>query len=407
MPSPIAPDLASHWTLDPNVTYLNHGSFGACPRVVLEAQSEWRARLERQPFDFLMRQLPALITTVREVLAEFADADPAGLVLVRNATEGVNAVLGSRRFDPGDEILMLDHAYGACRQAAEAVAARTGAVVRIAVVPFPGATPARARDAVLEAVTPRTRLAIIDHVTSPTAMVMPVGQLVPALESRGIDVLVDGAHALGMLDLSIRALAPAYYTANCHKWTCAPKGAACLWVRGDRRADLLPLVVSHGHGLSDGAYGRNRLQLEFDWPGTFDPTAWLSIPTALEANGRMLPGGWPAVRAHSRALALRGRDTVLAAVGGDAPCSDDMIGTMATVALPDAPEAPCVDAFTRDPLQLALVTRHKIEVPILSWPAPPRRWVRLSAWLYNHEDQYATLAKTLVGDISCESDRGV
>jgi len=240
------------WALEPGCIFLNHGSFGATPRAVLEAQAALRAELEAQPVRFLARELLDRLDGVRETLGPFVGAAPEGLAFVTNATTGVNAVLRSLELGPGDELLTTDHAYPACRDALHYVAGRTGARVVAAPVPFPLQDEAQVVEAVLARMTPATRLALIDHVTSPTALVLPVAALVEALQARGVDVLVDGAHGPGMVPVDLDALGAAYYTANAHKWICAPKGAAFLWVREDRRDGVVPPVVSLGG--------------EMDWP---------------------------------------------------------------------------------------------------------------------------------------------
>jgi isopenicillin-N epimerase len=389
-----ASPLAPHWTLEPGLDYLNHGSFGACPRAVLDAQQELRAAMERQPVAFLARELGDRVDAAREALAQFVGADAEGLVVVPNATTGVNAVLGSvaPALRPGDELLTTDHAYNACRNALEVVAAERGARVVVATVPFPLDSEDEVVAAVLDAVTPRTRLALLDHVTSPTALVLPVGRLVAALAERGVDSLVDGAHAPGMVPLDLRALGAAFYTGNCHKWLCAPKGAGFLWVRKDRREGLRPPVVSHG--FNRRRPGRSRLHDEFDWMGTVDPTPFLCVPEALRVVGGMVPGGWPEVMERNRALALAARRELATALGCALPCPDAMLGSMASLPLP-AGEARSSSPLGFDPLQEELLASHGIEVPVFAWPEPPRRLVRLSAQLYNDAEQYRRLGAAL------------
>jgi isopenicillin-N epimerase len=385
-------DFATLWLLDRRVVFLNHGSFGACPTEVLRHQAALRAEMEAEPVRFLSRELDDRLDAARGALAAFVGADPEDLAFVTNATSGVNAVLRSRDFAPGDELLTTDHAYNACRNALEYVAGRAGARVVVARVPFPVAGPDAVVDAVLAAVTPRTRLALLDHVTSPTALVLPVERLAPALVARGVDVLVDGAHAPGMLPLDLRALGATYYSGNCHKWLCAPKGAGFLWARRDRRPEVRPSVISHGATATRP--GRSRFHLEFDWTGTADPTAWLSVPAALDYLGSLLPGGWPALMARNRALALEARRLVCDAVGTPPPCPDAMLGSLASVVLPDGPTTE-IGWRRPDPLQRRLFEEWGIEVPVMSWPAPPRRLVRISAQLYNRPAHYARLGEAL------------
>jgi isopenicillin-N epimerase len=386
------PEWASAWSLDAGVDYLNHGSFGACPRPVRAVQHALQERLERQPVQFLGRDLEPLLDHARSVLAEFLGADAEGLAFVTNATMGVNTVLHSLPLGSGDELLTTDHEYPACRNALEAVAARCGARVVVAQVPFPVRSAQEVVHAVLEAVTPRTRLALVDHVTSPTALVWPIEAIVAALAARGVDTLVDGAHAPGMLPLNLHALGAAYYTGNCHKWICAPRGAAFLHVRADRRAAVHPLAISHG--ATSPRSDRARFRLEFDWTGTRDPTAWLAVPEALRFLGTLLPGGWPALQQHNHDLALAARRTLCAALHIEPPCPDAMIGAMASLPLPPGDGRDPGGGFM-DALQRHLVEAHAIEVPIFPWPASPHRMLRISAQIYNTPTQYERLAAAL------------
>src|SRR5438094_3898538 len=385
--------LARLWMLDPAVTFLNHGSFGACPRPVLDVQQRLRERLERQPVQFLVRDLEVLLDDARRALAAFLGADTAGLVFVPNATTGVNAVLRSLALAPGDELLVTDHAYNACRNALAFVAAASRARVVVAPVPFPLASADAVVEAVLGRVTPRTRLALLDHVTSPTGLVLPVEQLVRELAARGVDTLVDGAHAPGMLPLDLRALGAAYYAGNCHKWLCAPKGAGFLHLRRDRRDRVRPVVISHG--ANSPRTDRSRLLLEFDWTGSHDPTPSLSVPEAIRFLNGLLPGGWPELMARNRALALEARRILCDALDAMPPAPEEMVGALAAVPLPDGADAPLRSPLYVDPLQDVLLERYGIEVPIVPWPAPPKRLVRVSCQAYNAREDYERLARAL------------
>jgi isopenicillin-N epimerase len=295
--------------------------------------------------------------------------------------------------------LTTDHAYAACRNTLDYVAERTGARVVVATVPFPVSTPQAVVDVVLAGVTPRTRLALVDHVTSPTGLVLPLERIVAALSARGVDTLVDGAHAPGMIPLDLGRLGAAYYSANCHKWLCTPKGSAFLWVRRDRQAGIHPLTISHG--AKGERAGRTRFRLEFDWTGTQDPTAWLTVPRALEYLPGLVEGGWPALMARNRALALEARRRLCAAVGTPPACPDEMIGSLASVLLPDNARTP-TGWRVPEPLQARLFDAHGIEVPVMRWPGPPRRLVRVSCQLYNRLEQYAALADALRKELAAE-----
>jgi isopenicillin-N epimerase len=392
--------LRTHWMLDPEITFLNHGSFGACPRVVLERQSELRAQLEREPVRFFVHELEPMLEDARAEVAAFVGARAEDVVFVRNATSGVNAVLRSIALAPGDELLTTSHVYGACLQAMRHVASRAGARVIVANVPFPLRSEDEVVEPILAAVTERTRLALIDHVTSPTGLVLPIERIVKELARRGVDTLVDGAHAPGMVALELEALGAAYYTANFHKWTCAPKGAAMLWARADRQAELHPTVISHGYASQRA---RKRFLEEFDWTGTDDPTPWLCVPDALRHVASLLEGGWPAVRAHNRELVLYGRRVLCDALGIEAPAPDTMIGALAAVPLPAGRDAVPLSSLYVHPLQRALFDRHRIEVPVPPWPAPPARLLRISAHLHNALPEYERLAAALQHELTRES----
>ncbi len=388
----------SPWLLEPTVSYLNHGSFGACPEPVLEAQRVWRERMEADPVRFLARELEGELDEVRRLVGAFLGADPEGLAFVPNATTGVSTVLASRRFEPGDELLAGDHEYNATLNAMRAAADRDGARLVIARIPFPIHDSSQAVEAYLEAVTPRTRFALVSQVTSPTALILPVAALVRELDRRGVDTLVDGAHAPGMVPLDVNALGAAYWTGNGHKWLCAPKGAAVLHVRADLRAGIRPLVVSHG--ANDERLDRSRFRLVFDWTGTADPTPILALPAAIRYVGGLHDEGWAGLMTANTTLARRGRDVICAALGVPAPAPDVMLAAMASIPLPGL--SPSRAAAER--LQAALLDEDRIEVPVFTWPvpaaippgaAPAEVVLRISAQLYNRPDEYTALAESL------------
>ena len=371
-------DLRSNWLLDPDVAFLNHGSFGATPRPVLDRQDALRTELEREPVAF-MRELPTLLAAARERVAAFLGADAGGCAFVTNATAGVNTVLASLDLRPGDRMVCTSHAYGAVRNAMASACERSRAdLVEVPIgLPLPGddavvADVARVLDA-------RVRLVVIEHVTSPTAAILPVRRVVEACRAAGVSVMVDAAHGPGMVPCDVAELGADYWTGNLHKWVCAPKGSAVLWVARAHRERVHPLVTSHGWGLG--------FREEFDWTGTHDPTPFLAAPAALDFMDAL---GWERVTAHNHALAAMGREVVAAAVGTTRLVEDERFGSMSLVALPDGwiqagEEALAFEAVLRD--------RHRVEVPVIWWDG--RAFLRLSAQVYNAPADYERLSAVL------------
>ncbi len=393
-------EFRQFWDLDPAVMFLNHGSFGATPRAVLDAQQAWRDRLEAEPVRFFSVELEPAMDAARDRLGAFVGADPEGLAFVPNATTGVNTVLRSLHFDTEDELITTDHAYNAVRNVLDFVAQPAGATVITVEVPFPIASPNEVVEAVMAAVSPRTRLAVLDHVTSATGLVYPVGQLIGLLHERGVEVLVDGAHAPGMLDLDIGLLDADYYTANLHKWVCAPKGSGFLFVREDHRHRIRPLVISHG--ANSPRIDRTPFRNEFDWMGTGDPTPYLASADAINYLESLVVGGWPAIRARNHGLTLAGRDLLTDALGIAAPAPDEMIGTMASLPLPGESGPFVVQGvdLSADPIQGALLREYGMETMITPWPQRPtdgpwRRLIRISAALHDDMEQMEALAGAL------------
>ncbi len=371
-----------HWTLDRHVSHLNHGSFGATPRVVLDAQRRWRDEFETDPTGFITDRYFPELDKVRNIVAKFVGADPAGLALVTDATNAVASVVGSLPLAPGDEVVTTDHAYNACRNILDENASRTGATVVVAPIMFPDTSPDLVFDSVMARVTDATRLVVIDHVTSATGLVFPVARLLAELEP-DIPVLVDGAHAPGMLPLSLDSLGASFYAGNLHKWVCAAKGSAFLWVAARHRDAIQPTVISHGWNTP--REGANRLHRLFDWTGTFDPSAWLSVPSALETMASLDEEGWPGVMEANRELAVAARRVLCERLDIPPPAPESMIGSMAAVPL-----------AKRDPNLADRLRAAGIVTLVSEWPDPGHQVLRVSAQRYNTLDEYEQLATAIL-----------
>jgi isopenicillin-N epimerase len=373
------------WVLDPRVEHLNHGSFGGCPRAVLDAANAWRARLEAAPMQFFVLDWQERLDAARAALAAFVGAPAERMAFVPNATTGVATALGSLSgtLAAGDEIVVTDHGYRAVRnQVMRLVDERDVTLVTVP-LPLPFETDA-AVAAIERSITARTRIIVLDHITSPTALVLPVERIARSAALRGIAVVVDGAHAPGQLALDVSALLAAgvtYYAGNNHKWLCAPKASG--FVVAAPGAAVRPVVTSHG---ASPEYGPpNRLHAALDWMGAYDPSAQLAVPVAIDEVAR-LGGGWPSVLARNHALALAMRAELAEALGGDVLGPDDALGTMGAIAI----ELPAGIAALAIEKQLL---RDGWEVPIVAFVHGPL--VRVSAHLYNDAAQIAPLAAKL------------
>jgi isopenicillin-N epimerase len=384
-PEPFSPDIRDQWALREDVAFLNHGSFGAVPRCVLEEQSEWRRRIESEPVELLARRHDALVGSAKRAVGDWLNMRPDDFGLVTNATEGVNAVLRSLDLRRDDVLATTGHVYNAVRQSMRYAAGRAGASYHEIDVPLPVRSAGEVADAVLRGLTSRTRLLVIDHVTSPTGLVFPLDAILSGCAARGVEVLVDGAHAPGMLPLNVQALGEigaTYYAGNLHKWGCAPKGAGFLWVTPRRQADVRPLIISHNLGRG---FAR-----EFDWQGTRDVTAWLAVPKALDFMARL---GWERVRAHNHAMAVWAHDMLCRRLGVEpiSPLDGSFLGSMAALPMP-----PGGSGMTEDQgraLQQQLYDEHRVEAPLVPWCG---RWlVRVSCQVYNTPQEYQRLAEAL------------
>lgn len=379
------------WGLNPDVDFLNHGSFGATPTRVLDAQRQWTLRLERDPIEFLgpERTLLPRIDAVRGVVGKLVNAPAKDLVMVRNATDGVNAVVQSFPFRAGDEVVITSHGYNACNNAVRYAAGRWGASVVVADVPFPLSGPTDVIDAIARVLTDRTRLVLVDHVTSPTGLVFPIEQICELCHSRGIRVMVDGAHGPGMVQVDLQKTGADYYTANHHKWLCGPKTSAFLFVNPQWQSEVHPTTISHG--ANTDRYGETRFQAEFNWVGTFDPTPILVVPDAIDFISTLLPGGLCELMIHNRELVVAGRRRLLDRLGIATPAPESMLGSLAAILVPNPRNR---SAAEMEMLKTRLFTEFRIEVPIFPLGSQ-NACLRISAQIYNDLEQYERLADAL------------
>lgn len=379
-----------HWTLDPEVTFLNHGSYGACPARIQLKQQELRQELEKEPVRFMAHRT-SLLDHSRARLAQFVGAPMADLAFVPNATYGVNSAIAAQRWKPGDEVLVTDHEYNACRNALDFAAERWGATVVVVTLPFPLKQPKQVVDAMLAKVTERTVFCLVDHITSPTALVLPVAEIIQAMRAKGIRTLIDGAHAPGQLPLNLKALGADYYTGNLHKWACAPKGSAFLYVRPELQEDIHPVAISHGYNAN--TEHRSRFLQEFDWTGTFDPTAWGSVAFVLDFMEDLVDGGWKAIMQRNHDLALSMRTMLAERFNTELPAPDSMIGTMASVFIPNAAVKTVEKRNTS--VYAELRDQWGIQIPAIPLPDDLGTVVRISAHIYNTEAEYHRLAEAI------------
>jgi isopenicillin-N epimerase len=377
--------IRAEWGLAEQFLTVNHGSYGATPLVVLAAQDAWRRQMEAQPTRFMSRELPPALRAAAERLAAFLGGTGENLAFVENATVGCNAVLGSLTLGAGDEIVVLAHVYGAVRNAVQHVTGRAGARMVEAPVPFPLGDDDAVVAGVAAALTPRTRLAVLDHITSASALVLPIGRMIAACHAAGVPVLVDGAHGPGQVDIDLAALDADWYVGNCHKWLMAPKGCGFIYARADRQAGLHPVTISHG-------YGKGFLA-EFDWTGTSDPSAYLAIDAALDFHRRL---GGPALRRRNAALAAEAAAMVAGLLGTETTGGNAMAGAMRLVRLPVA--GPVDEARGQRLRDALLDAGTDAPLHVLAGAV----WLRLSVQAYNTLDDYRRLAATVQRVLAAE-----
>ena len=381
--------LVQHWNIDTSFLFLNHGSFGACLRKILGLQNEFRNQLEQQPLKFLTRDLPELYSFSKRKLSEFLNADNENIVFVHNATTGVNTILNSYPWQAGDEILITNHIYPACKNSVNYYRNKHKLLVKEVNIPFPIENEEITTELLLRETSVKTKLLLIDHISSATGLLFPIHQIVREFNRRKIDVLVDGAHAPGTVPLNLNELQASYYTGNCHKWLCTPKGSAFLYVRPDRQQHVFPLTIS----LT--AIQQNRFEERFYWQGTEDPTPYLCVGDSIDYMKNLLEGGWPAIMKSNHELAIKGRQIICDTLEISLPCPDNMLSNLASIPIQDTTSPIPVKFNQFDDLQENLFQNYQIELFVTYWPAHPKRLIRISPQLYNSEEQYLLLANIL------------
>jgi isopenicillin-N epimerase len=367
------------FTLSDAVAHLNHGSYGATPREVTAAQRVFQDELESEPSGFMQRRFPVLLRDAARHLAAYLNTGTHQIAMVENATSGVNAVIQSLVLSKDDEVLITDQTYGAVRNTVIHACGRSGARLVDVALPFPDPSDDAIVGAFASGLSPRTKLVVVDHVTSPTALVLPVARMVAEARKTEARILIDGAHAPGMLPVDLAAIDCDHYTGNCHKWLCAPKGCAFLWTAPSFLDSTHPTVISHGHGKG--------YETEFDWVGTRDASAQFALPAALAFMERL---GGADVMEHNRSLAFDAATLLAETWGTRTGASRDHFGSMAMI------ELPLTGTATRESglaIRARLLDEHKVQVPINALGG--RYWARISAQIYNEMEDYERLARAV------------
>jgi isopenicillin-N epimerase len=375
--------MKHHFLLDPEVIFLNHGSFGACPRPVFEAYQGWQRELERQPVEFLGRRILGYLAEARARLGQYLGCSGDDLVFFPNPTTAVNMVVRSLALNPGDEILTTDHEYGAMNRTWDFICKKTGAKYLQKSIPLPVATHQDFVETFWQGVTDRTRIIFLSHITSPTALAFPVKEICERARQEGILTIVDGAHAPGQVPVHLEEIGADIYAGACHKWMMAPKGASFLYARKEAQAWLDPLVVSWGYQAEAGYGSGNRFIDYHEWQGTRDPAAFLSVSAAIDF---MNQNRWDQVRqgCHELALAARRQIDALTSLSPICPPGESWLGQMIAARLPQV-----------DPkwLQETLYREYRIEVPISRWH--DQFFIRISIQAYNTLDDIQKLLAAL------------
>lgn len=365
---PFGLSARADFLLEKDVTYLNHGAFGATSRPVMAAAQDWREKIEGQPSRFLKEELHPALRQTADALGGYVGALGDDIVFLDNASTAINAVLRSLVLFPGDEVIATNLTYGAVMRTLEFVCDRAEARLVIEHLDYPIRSAAEVVETLEDAITPRTRLLVLDHITSKSAAILPVAEIAELFSDRGIPVLVDGAHAPGMLDLDIASLGVTWYTGNCHKWLGSARGAAFLWTEPSRQAHVRPTTISHF--VADGYIPA------FDWPGTKDFTPYLTVPDAIAFRAGY---GEERIAEYCGSLAWDSADKLAGYLGTEIGTPPELTGFMASVALPSS-FGPAKQP-TADMLRSRIRDRHNLEIDIQAFDG--RLWMRLSTYIYN------------------------
>lgn len=379
------------WGLDPTIAFLNHGSYGAVPTQVLKVKERISAEIESNPPDFLARRLPMRLQEQKGCLSSFLNVESDGLVFVPNATNGVGAVLRSMPFSAGDEIVFHDHGYGWVRQGLQNLSLQKGVLVKEAVIRWPAVTDSEIVESFLKQINSRTRLVVCDHVSSPTAIIFPVSKIIEAARSMGVPVLVDGAHAPGFVPLDLKYLDPDFYIGNLHKWICAPRGSAFLFVKDKFRRWVRPESLSYSGGITHNRYDYD-FSGYFDWTGTFDFSSWLSVSSALQFNEGL---GWQRIFEQRKKLLLEAKSLFEhdLQIASSEFVGDHFLSAMLTVPWPLQSTVEPTPSLARE-ISSELLKKNKVEVPVFCFGN--RLYFRVSAQAYNRIDDYQRLSDAVV-----------
>jgi isopenicillin-N epimerase len=367
--------LRDLFLLDPKVVFLNHGSFGACPKVVFDQYQSWQRALEMQPVAFLGRRAPDLMRQSLAALGAFLGTTGDNLIYVTNTTTGLNMVARSLRLQPGDEILTTDHEYGALEMTWKYHQRERGIVMVHQHIPLPLVDEAAFVEAIWAGVTPRTRIIFMSHITSPTALIFPVAEICRRARAAGIMTIIDAAHAPGQIPLNLDAMDVDFYSGNCHKWLCAPKGSAFLYVNPAHHTMLDPLVISHGW-QAETLFDRTM------WSGTQDLAAYLSVPEAIRF---LQEHDWDTVRTKCHDLAIETMHRLCELSGMSPIAMPRFFGQMIVAPLPAATD------LTR--LKDDLYEQYNIEIPLVDHHG--NKYVRVSVQGYNTRVEMDILVQAL------------